>query len=192
MSETSSILYSSDEFGKFFSEYKTHFVNIAFSYIHDMDAAKDIVTDCFVYLWERRNNLTPDSNIKGYVYCSVRNKCNSYLRGKLIHLKAADELSKSAQWKLQSSLNSLSNDEIYRKLFHEEVIAIFRAELEKMPPRTREIFLASRNDSLTYQEIADKYGISVRRVTSEIQSALQILRIALKDFLVLFLFWGIK
>lgn len=192
MTTTASILYSADEFGKFFSEYRSHFVHIAYSYIHDMDAAKDIVTDSFVYLWEHRNELTSESNIKGYVYCSVRNKCNSFLRGKLTRLKATDELSKSAQWKLQASLNSLSNDEIFRNLFHDEVIAIFQAELAKMPALTRNIFLASRNDEMTYQQIADKFGIPVRRVTAEIQSALQILRLALKDFLILFLFWGIR
>lgn len=189
MASTSYTLFSSDEFGKFFSEYKSHFVNIAYSYIHDMDAARDIVTDSFVYLWERRSELTSETNIKGYVYCCVRNKCNSYLRGKITHSKAKDEISKTALTMMQSSLNSLSNDEITQKLFHKEVAAIFQKELARMPQRTREIFEASRNDDLTYQEIAEKYGISVRRVTSEIQSALHILRHALKDFLVVFLFY---
>lgn len=192
MPAKTSILLSSDEFGKFFSEYRSHFVSIAFSYIRDMDAARDIVTDSFVYLWERRGELTSETNIKGYIYYCVRNRCNSYLRGKLTHLKATDEMSKSAQWKMQSSLNSLSNDEISQKLFHKEVAAIFREELDRMPRRTREIFEASRNDELTYQEIAEKYDLPVRRVTAEIQSALQILRHALKDFLIVLLVFFIR
>lgn len=178
------ILFDSEEFGKFFSEYRSHFVNIAFSYIRDLDAAKDIVTDSFVYLWERRNELTSQTNIKGYVYCCVRNRCNSYLRGKLTHLKATDEMTKSAQRNLQSSLDSLNNDDISNHLFLNEVAAIFQEELAKMPPRTRAIFQASRDEDLTYQEIAEKYGIPVRRVTAEIQTALHTLRHALKDFLV--------
>ena len=43
---------TSDEFGKFFSEYKNLFVSIAYGYVHDTDIAKDIVTDSFMYLWE--------------------------------------------------------------------------------------------------------------------------------------------
>lgn len=184
---SSAILFDSEEFGKFFSDYRSHFVNIAFSYIRDLDAARDIVTDSFVYLWERRNNMASHSNIKGYVYCCVRNRCNSYLREKLTHLKATDELSKAAQWRLQSSLDSLGNDEIYNRLFQNEVAAIFRKELARMPAQTRAIFLASRDENLTYQEIAARFGIPVRRVTSEIQTALHTLRLALKDFLVIFL-----
>lgn len=187
-----SILCNSDQFGKFFSEYKSHFTHIAFSYVRDMDVAKDIVTDSFVYLWERREELTSETNLKGYIYCCIRNRCNSHLRGKLTHIKATDELSKQTQWHLQASLNSLDNDEITKKLFQKEVIAIFQEELAKMPTRTREVFQASRNEELTYQEIAAKYNIPVRRVTSEIQSALQILRHALKDFMVVLILLLIK
>lgn len=43
---------TSDEFGKFFSEYKNRFVSIAYGYVHDTDIAKDIVTDSFMYLWD--------------------------------------------------------------------------------------------------------------------------------------------
>lgn len=91
----------------------------------------------------------------------------------------------------QSSIESLSQDDLFDKLLGNEILDIFRAELDKMPARTREIFLASRVEHLTYAEIAERFGISVRRVTSEIQSALQLLRRALKDFLplcLLFLF----
>ena len=48
---------TSDEFGKFFSEYKNRFVSIAYGYVHDTDIAKDIVTDSFMYLWEHREQV---------------------------------------------------------------------------------------------------------------------------------------
>ena len=180
MNPESSILRSSDAFGKFFSEYRGHFVNIAASYVRDLDVAKDIVTDSFVYLWERRAELTEETNIKGYMYCCVRNRCNSYLRSKLSHLKIQGELTKEMQWQIRSSLHSLGSNEISDKLFHKEMIDIFQAELARMPALTREVFLASRSEELTYRKIADRFGIPVRRVTSEIQTALQCLRRALK------------
>ncbi|WP_304815803.1 RNA polymerase sigma-70 factor [uncultured Alistipes sp.] len=187
MSTPSSILCSSEEFGKFFSEYRTHFVRIAFSYVRDRDAANDIVTDCFVYLWERRAELTSETNLKGYLYCCMRNRCNSFLRAKLTHLKAHDELSKEAQWQIRSGLESLSGDDISDKLFHKELVALFRAELERMPARTRAVFLASREEGMTYQQIAERFDMPLRRVTGEMQSALQHLRISLKDYLPLLL-----
>ena len=52
-----------------------------------------------------------------------------------------------------------------------------------MPEPMRSIFVASRFDGKTYQEIADTTGISVRNVKAAIQRALGIMREALKDYL---------
>lgn len=174
---------TSDEFGVFFSEYKSHFINIAFSYVHDWDIAKDIVTDCFVYLWENRDALNWDQNIKGYVYLRVKSRCISHIREQQALTRAKDELSKTARWKLESSLNSLNNSDLSNKLLQTEILEIFREELSKMPELTRTIFQASRNDDLTYRQIAEKYHLPIRRVTQEIQRALEFLRIPLKDYL---------
>lgn len=49
--------------------------------------------------------------------------------------------------------------------------------------KNRNIFLSSRFENLTYNEIAEKYGISPRKVKREMQHALEILRTSLKDYL---------
>lgn len=67
-------------------------------------------------------------------------------------------------------------------LFADEVRDIIRGKMEQMPPRMREVFIASRFEGKTYQEIASQMGIPVRSVTAEIQKALDILRGALKDY----------
>ncbi len=54
-------------------------------------------------------------------------------------------------------------------------------EIARMPEPMRSIFVASRFDGKTYQEIADTTGISVRNVKAAIQRALGIMREALKD-----------
>ncbi len=175
---TTSIL-NPEDFGKFFSENNAWFVNIAFSYVRDMEAAQDIVMDSFVYIWQRRRELEHESNMKGYAYLCVRNRCYSYLR----QLKIRGQMSQTDKQLLQSSLESLAKNELFEKVISDEILDIFRIELDKMPVQTREIFLASRNEHLTYAEIAQRFDIPVRRVTAEIQSALQLLRHALKDYL---------
>ena len=154
---------TSDEFGKFFSEYKNRFVSIAYGYVHDTDIAKDIVTDSFMYLWEHREQVNMAENIKGYIYFCVRTRC--------------------ANRKLQSSLNSLSSDELSKKLFQSEIIELFSRELAKMPELTRAVYQASRQEGLTYQQIAERYNISTRQVASEMQRAYAQLRVPLKDYL---------
>lgn len=174
-------ILTSEEFNRLFND-KERFIRIAYSYINDMEMATDIVTDSFMYLWEHRENLDSDINIKGYLYNYVRTRCISYLRKRKSMLKAQDELYKKELWRLESSINTLSNEEQIKKLFEEEIIDIYKRELSKMPVLTRTVFLASRQDNMTYHEIAEKLNLTVRRVTTEIQRANFILRKSLKDY----------
>lgn len=50
----------------------TYFAN---RILADTDAAEDVVQDCFVQLWQRRDRLDHIKAIKSYLYTSVRNQC---------------------------------------------------------------------------------------------------------------------
>ena len=164
-------------------ENRTNFVNIAYSYVHDHDAANDIVNDVFAHLWEHRDGVDWDDNLRGYVYFGIRTRCISWLRKQQSSSRAHDELEVFQKWRIESDIATLSDGDVSGRLFGEEVFSIYRRELEKMPRLTRDVFLSSRDDGCTYQEIADRYGIKVRKVTAEMQRALSILRKALKDYL---------
>ena len=100
---------TAEAFGRLFLECRSSFENIAFSYINDSDAAKDIVTDSFMYLWEHRETLEGEDNIKGYLYMCVRARCISHLRKQQTLLKAKNELSDEAKWRIETSLGALSD-----------------------------------------------------------------------------------
>nr|WP_288896044.1 sigma-70 family RNA polymerase sigma factor [uncultured Alistipes sp.] len=174
---------TAEEFDKLFND-KERFIRIAYSYINDMEMATDITTDGFMYLWEHRDHLDFDVNIKGYIYNYVKTRCISHLRKRKSMLKAQSELYKKEQWRIESSINTLSNEEQIGKLFQSEIIEIYRRELAKMPSLTRNVFLASRLEDMTYHQIAEKFNLTVRQVTSEIQRANFLLRTPLKDYLV--------
>ena len=70
-----------------------------------------------------------------------------------------------------------------QRLFTDEIRAIVECEMLTMPQVTRQVFELSRFCGKTYAEIAEALGISQRRVTSEMQRALAIMRNALKDYL---------
>jgi len=62
--------------------------------------------------------------------------------------------------------------------------------MEKLPERTREIFMMSRFKGITNDEIATQLELSKRTVETQISNALKILRNELKEYkFLLLLFW---
>lgn len=56
-----------------------------------------------------------------------------------------------------------------------DLLARVSTALDRLPPRRRNIFLLSRVEDWTFQQIADAYGISRKRVQREISRTLYIL-----------------
>ncbi len=175
-------ILTAEEFDRLFND-KERFVRIAYSYVNDIEVATDITTDGFMYLWEHRDKLDIDINIKWYIYNYIRTRCISFLRKRKSMLKAHSELYRKELWRIESGINTLSNEELIDKLFESEIVEIYRRELAKMPVLTRNVFLASRLENMTYYQIAQKFNLTVRQVTSEIQRASLLLRAPLKDYL---------
>lgn len=69
------------------------------------------------------------------------------------------------------------------QLYADEVLAILQKRLDEMPELTREIFIASRTEELSYKDIAERFRIPSYKVKYELQKALTQLRDSLKDYL---------
>ncbi len=172
---------SEEEFGRLFAECRTPFVRIANSYVHDRAVAEDLVNDSFVRLWEKRSEILTDS-FESYVFHTVVRKCLDHLKSEKTQSQIRQHIGQSRYRMLAYEINSLESSDPGR-LYESEVERLIQEAVDRMPARTREIFLAHRMENKTYQEIAETYGIPVRRVSAEIQSALRFLRHALKDYL---------
>src|SRR5699024_9437308 len=70
------------------------------------------------------------------------------------------------EWKGYQDVESLA----------QEKVKIIRKGIGELPKRRREIFRMSREDGLTYREIADILGISIKTVETQIGRSLKYLR----------------
>lgn len=162
---------------------RENYENIAFSYIHDRDAARDIVNDVFVHIWEKRDEIDWSDNPSGYIYLGVRSRCISWLRKRQTSRRANDEMDRAGRFMTESSIAALGDGGSSSRVMHSEVRVLVRKAIGNMPETTREIFLASREEGCTYSEIAERFGVTQRRVAAEMQRALAMLRKCLKDYL---------
>ena len=166
---------SSTEFGKLFFEFKPRFIALAYRYVRDRETAEDLVSDSFMTFWEMHETLPADINVPAYILTSVKNRCLNHLNAQIRHRRAEQDMHSTLTRRLQADVRSLSACE--------EIRAILKQAVRKMPKMTRSVFLLSRIRNMTYSEIAAELGISVSHVNFEIRRALNLMRSELKDYL---------
>ena len=159
------------QFSNLYVEYHDRLVTVARLYVRDKMTAEDIVADSFVQLYAHIGDIPADMNIPAYLMTIVKNKCLNYLKQKETHGRIEAEM-----------LRSLQTMEP-RQIFSCELQRLVHQAIDCMPELTRQVFMESRYNDKTYQEIAEELGITHRRVHTEMQKALAALRLALKDYL---------
>ncbi len=173
---------TSQEFESLFMRNKDRFIMIARSYVRSQTAAEDIVAEAFGKYWECHENIELTGTPEAYIMATVKNRCLNYLRDSMTHLRIEQKMHTDAYKALIAETEFLASEDL-GFLFESDVEKIFKDCLSSMSGLTREIFMASRFDGLTYNEIAEKYGITPRKVKRDISAVLEKMRRSLKDYL---------
>lgn len=133
--------------------------------------AEELVQDVMFKVWERQDQLAVGDELKTYLYRATRNHALNLLRRR--------RLERIWQSNLPSEEPSVGPLEADDSTAME--VAVRRA-IDALPDRCREVFLLSREQSLTYAAIAETMGISVKTVETQMGRALKALRASLKEF----------
>ncbi len=167
-----------------FKRYYESLCNFANTYLQDFELTEDIVNDVFILLWDKRKRINIKSNFKSYLFTITKNTIFEYLRKNKIYFE-----------KLDSIKDFSSPNELIEELDKMEIKQIIKFLLDKIPPKSRRVFLMHRMDKLKYKEIAEVLNISIKTVENHIGKALKILREnknILKRFLSFLLFLSFR
>ncbi len=158
-------------------------VNYANQFLRDLELAREIAQDAFISLWEKRESLDPENNIEYYLLATVRNKVFNHLRTKQRRARRMGE-----ELPVSDRLNLITlEDSSSERLLYKELSGILRNTINGLSPAIRETFLLCREEELSYKEVAQKLGVSVKTVEYRVSRALVVLRDALGDYLPLLL-----
>lgn len=137
------------------------------------DDGQEIVSDVMVWLWENKEMYTFDLSLKSYLFKSVKNRCLTLIRHNEVRQRVEEAIFNNLQSQYDDP-DFYIVDELTKKI--EEALA-------NLPENVRETFEMNRFQNLTYNEIAERLGISPKTVDYRIQQALKLLRVSLKDYL---------
>ena len=162
-----------------FKRFYPRLLGYAIRFVQDEDVAKDILQECFMNFWEKRQLLSAVS-ISSLLFLMVRNACLNYLKHHMLaNYLSIDYLSTlDGEEKLYSADLMFSTDE---NILYEDLKTQIDAALSKLSPRSREIFLLSRFDGMKNKEIAELLGISTTAVEKHISKSLKVISDYLKD-----------
>lgn len=137
------------------------------------EIAKELTQDVFLAIYLKKEEMDGIENFKAYLFSIAKFKVFNYYRHELVR---------------QAYFNSLmdpgTNPSQYpdHQLENKELLRLVQEEIERLPPKCREVFKLSREENLSYQAIAQRLGISENTVDQHIQKALRVLRTVVRDY----------
>lgn len=154
--------------------YYPRLCQFSFRYVKSKAAAEDVVHNVFHRVWKNRKGLKKNGKLRAYLYTAVRNES----------LKNLNQRKKDAFAGLDD-LTFLESREAGpdQKMNGKEFEQAIQIAIGKLPERRRSIFLMSREDDLTYREIAEILDISIKTVETQMSRSLKHLRKELAHFI---------
>lgn len=151
----------------FFSFYK-ELSRFAYSILKSREDAEDVVSECFIHFWQKKEALTEIENPKLYFYVSVKNRSINKLSARKRQSSAFNE-----EYLVHFKSPFFNPGELL--LSHESVAKIMEA-INELPPKCKLIFRLIREDGLKYADVAALLNISIKTV--EAQMAIAVKRIS--------------
>lgn len=148
-------------------------------YVSEQEEIEEIVQETMLWLWENRHTLMEDLTLKTLLFTIVKNKALNRLTHFEIKRKVHQEIVDKYESEFDDPDFYLGN----------ELFRLYEEALRQLPKEYREAYEMNRNQRLTHKEIAGKLNISPQTVNYRIGQALKLLRIALKDYLPLFILY---
>ncbi len=128
------------------------------------EEALDLVQDAFSrFLRLRRAHPERVSRPEAYLQRVTRNLLSDYTKRRR---------RRGAQLHVEVDEATLSSHDQLRLLETRDMLRRLEAAMLKLKPKTREIFMAHRLDGLSYNEIAERTGLSVKGVEKQMSKAI--------------------
>lgn len=164
------LLSAGDEhaFSEIYSRYWKLLFDTANNILQNSEAAKDSVQDVFIALWQRRGAVEIQ-HLKAYLQQATR-----FQVLKAIRANKVDE-------SFYKRLSEVTVDLVYENpLLFKEQEALLRQILNELPEDCYHVFKLSREEQLTYKQIAGHLNISEKTVEKKMSICLKLIRLGLQ------------
>jgi RNA polymerase sigma-70 factor (ECF subfamily) len=164
-------------FESIFRQHYEQLARYAYTILRNQADAEDVVQEVFARIWNTNRNVLTMDQPGFYLATSVKNASISFLR------KQAGK-----QFLPVENIPVAAGEADPAE--EKDLVAIAQKALAQLPPQCLVVFKLSRFGKLTYQQIAEELGISVKTVENQMGKAIRMMREFAKKHEVSFI-WAI-
>jgi RNA polymerase sigma-70 factor (family 1) len=135
--------------------------------LNDEAASQEIVSDCFLKLWQKHADFQTTQNIKAFLFITCRNACLNSLR----QFKNRS----AAQDRYLNELESETVSDDYQ-VIETELLALVSTEIHALPEKMKNIFLLLYLQGKSTSEVAIELDISVQTVRNQKTKAIEMIK----------------
>jgi len=155
----------------------TRLIHFSASIVSSFHLAEEIVSDVFITLWQKRNNLSHVENPVVYLYVSAKNlSLNTLQQQKKHQHKSIEHINLDILSIAPDAENGMVSAEVSQKI---------EGAIRSLPSRCQLIFRLIKHDGLSYREVATLLNISPKTVDAQLTIAVkkisQVIRFDLSD-----------
>jgi RNA polymerase sigma-70 factor (ECF subfamily) len=154
-------------FTKIFYHYTQRIYGFILSKTKSEELTEEIVQEVFIKVWEKRVEINDVLSPQAYIMNMALNKMYDFLRK-----MASEEKLKQQVW---TSIQSYSNITEETLDLHESQELLNEA-IEQLPPQQKKIFILSRQQGLSHQQIAEELKLSPKTVNNHLTEALRFIK----------------
>ncbi|SDP07373.1 RNA polymerase sigma-70 factor, ECF subfamily [Mucilaginibacter sp. OK268] len=156
-------------YGRFWKELYV----VAYRRLQSEQDVEDILQDIFLSLLTGDVILDNDESVRAFLHRRLKSRVINFFRKQLLtELYEEQEL----------TVSGLSDTDSETRLMSQELEAVVQEEIDRMPEKMKQIFLLSRNEFLTSEEIATRLNLSNQTVRNQISSAIKRIRATVKIY----------
>ena len=165
-------------FAEIYRRYARKLTDFASTKLYSLDDVSDLIQDLFIGIWTDRHKLSVHSTLQSYLFTAVRYKVIDKIRRNVTREEYA---------MIVQSLSTYPDYHPETELEAKDLKNIVDQAIEKLSPRTKEIYKLSRDEYQSVAEIARKLNISEQTVKNQLTAAMKSLRETLHKLSVLLL-----
>jgi RNA polymerase sigma-70 factor (ECF subfamily) len=173
---------SGDEraFEELFRAYARELCRHAYHYLESAELAEDVVQDVLLRIWEHRLTLAHPIDLRAYLHTAVRNRA---LDAKKAARSTARTYAAGRNWVTGSAIGmGEAPSSPVENAERSEISAALRTAIRQLPERCRLVFALRWESHLSYAQIAEQLGVSIKAVERHRQRGLKRLARSLRRF----------